>query len=319
MPVKSSKELFDGLKLNGNFHLIDLDQKLPLFYGIDKKGRYCLAYESDKPAEDISGTRILEIVSGRRADGKYMTFLSLSDNGFRSVFFSLCDDIIAVLNDIADNDSGFLIFTTRIKTWKKMFASKSGLLSDLVIQGLYGELYFLDTFMFRKYGMEKAVKAWGGPQGMSKDFSIDLDWYEVKCITSGKDKVTISSAQQLQSENPGHLVVVRVETEPEGFDNGIATINELFNKVSKELSRFPDSLDLFLDSIHKRGFSPEDEYEKIRFNVIGTDFYHVEEGFPRIVVPSESQFAIGKISYELILNSLKEYLEGGDDDGRNGK
>lgn len=316
MPIKNSKELFTQLAPNDKFHLIDLDQKLPLFYGIDKKGRYCLAYESEKSASDLIGTKILEIVSAKTKSGHYMTFLALSDNDFRSVFFSLCDDIISVLNSISDNYSGFLIFVDRIKKWKKMFASKSGLLSESVIQGLYGELYFLDDYMFQKYGMEKAIKSWGGPQGMAKDFSVDLDWFEVKCIGYGKDRVTISSAQQLASENPGYLVAVKTETVPEGFDNGIATVNELFYKICKELNKLPGSLDLFLDSIHKRGFNPEEEYDKYRFNVTGMDFYLVDKDFPKVILPPSYQSSIGKITYELILNSLKKYLAGGNNDGR---
>lgn len=312
MALKSSKEMFHELRPNDNFHLIDLKQRLPLYYGIDKKSRLCLCYQSEKPCGDLPGTKVLDIVSGPIGGGKFATFLSLTDEGFKSAFFSLCDDIISVLNNIADNESGFIIFVDRIKTWKKMFANKPGLLSDQVIQGLYGEMYFLDNFMFKKYGAEKAVKAWGGPQGLPKDFSIDLDWYEIKCVSSSKEKVVISSTQQLESENPGNLVVIKVESEPEGFDNGIATINQLFKKISGELSNLPGSLDLFIDCLTKKGFSPDEEYDKHRFNVISMDFYVVDEKFPRITISENSQQAIGKITYELILNSLKEFLKEGE-------
>lgn len=309
MALKSSEEMFHELRQNDNFHLVDLNQKLPLYYGIDKRGRFSLCYQSEKLCGDLSGTKVLDIVSGPIGGGKYATFLSLSDEGFKSAFFSLCDDIIYVLNNIVDNESGFVIFVDRIKTWKKMFANKPGLLSDQVIQGLYGELYFLDNFMFQKYGMEKAMKAWGGPQGLPKDFSVDLDWYEVKCINLNKDKVVISSAQQLESENPGNLVVIKVESEPEGFNNGVATINQLFKKISGELSNLPNSLDFFIDCLTKRGFSPDEEYDKHRFNVVSMDFYVVDERFPHITLSEDNQQAIGKITYELMLNSLKKYLK----------
>lgn len=309
MALKSSKEMFYELKPHDNFHMVDLDQKLPLYYGLDKDGHYCIGYQSDTQNEKITGTKILAITSGKDTSGKYMTFLTLADNNFKSVFFSLCDDIISVLNDIANNESGYLVFIDRIQKWKKMFASKTGLLSDIVIQGLYGELYFLDNYMFKKYGKEQAVKAWGGPQGMPKDFSINLDWYEVKCIGSSKDKVIISSAQQLEAENPGYLVVIKTENVPEGFNNGIATINQLFRKISGELSKLPGSLDLFLDCLSKREFSPNEEYDKYRFNVTSMSFYEVDKDFPRIVLPQGDVGAIGKVTYELMLNSLHKFLK----------
>ena len=307
--MKSSQEMFDQLKPQDNYHLFDLATKLPLYYGIDNKGRYSIYFESVKPCKELYGTKILGIFCGKRNDGKYITYISLEDDSYKPIFFCLCDDIVSLLNGISDNQSGYQAFIDRIKRWKRMFSSKSNLLSDIEIQGLYGELYFMDTFMFHTFGKEKAIKAWGGPQGMSKDFSIDLDWYEVKCINSNSDKISIASEQQLSSENPGHLVVIRTEAVPEGFENGIATINELFQKITRELSQLPDSLELFLDCLHKRGYAPEEEYEKIRFNVIESKFYLVDNNFPTIKISEDSRCAIGKVTYELLINALDKYLE----------
>lgn len=312
MSIEFSKNLFGKLSVNSDYYLADLDQRLPLFYGIDNKGHYSLIYQTERLRQDISGTKILDVSTGRIGnDEKYVVSLSLLDNDFKSVFFSLCDDIFSVLNNISDNESGYLIFIDRIKKWKKMFSRKTPLLTEPIIQGLYGELYFLDNYMFQKYGMEKAIKAWGGPQGMSKDFSIGLDWYEVKCINAQKDKVIISSAQQLDSENPGTLVVIKTEYVPEGFDNGIATINKLFWKIKKELSSLPGSEELFMDCLSKRDFAPNEEYDKWRFNVTHVDYYNVDSDFPRITPSNEQKSAIGKITYELILDALKKYTKEG--------
>ena len=310
MPIESSKNLFGKLRDCSDYYLADLDQRLPLFYGINSKGHYSLVYQTEKLRQDISGTKILEVSAGSIGNNsRYVVSLSLLDNDFKSVFFSLCDDIFSILNNVSDNESGYLIFIDRIKKWKTMFSRKTPLLTEPVIQGLYGELYFLDNFMFRKYGMEKAVKSWGGPQGMSKDFSLNLDWYEVKCISAQKDKVIISSAQQLDSENPGTLVVIKTEYVPEGFDNGISTINKLFLKIKKELSFLPGSEELFMDCLSKRNFVPNEEYDKLRFNVTHVDYYDVNTDFPRITPPKEQKGAIGKITYELILDALEKYMK----------
>ena len=307
---KRSEEMFQGLLQNSNYHLVDLDKKLPLYYGIDGKGRFSLCYYSNQPSKDLSGTKVLDIVSGLVSSGQYATFMSLSDKNYQSAFFSLCDDIIAVLNDIPDNESGYVAFVQRIRTWKAMFARNFGKLSDREIQGLYGELFFMDNYMFRKYGKEKAILAWGGPQGLPKDFSIGLDWYEVKCISASKEKVAISSIQQLESENPGSLVVIKVESEPEGFDNGVATLNQLYKKIYRELSSCPDSQDMFVDCLTKKGFYPDEEYNRHRFSVASMVFYLVDERFPRITIPEENRQAFGQIAYELMLNSISEFEKG---------
>ncbi|MDD7714400.1 MAG: PD-(D/E)XK motif protein [Mollicutes bacterium] len=309
--MNESKEMFGKLGNFEQFHLVDLESKLPLYYGYDKKGRLSLSFISDKYESNLTGTQVLDIVSGKNKSGLYQIFLSLNDNNYKSIFYALCDDIISSLNSAINPTIGFKVFIDRIRKWKRMFTSKSAFLDDKSIQGLYGELYFLDNFMFHKYGKEKAVKAWGGPLGMAKDFSIDLDWYEVKCMTSSSNKVTISSIQQLDSENPGHLVIVKVELVPEGFNNGIASLNDIFWKINKELSSLPETSDLFLQCVLKKGFQPDDYYNKFRFDVVGEDFYLVQKDFPRIQLPKGGEDSIGKVTYELMVNSLKNYLEGG--------
>lgn len=309
--MNDSKEMFDKLGNFEQFHLVDLASKLPLYYGYDKKGRLSLSLISDKYEKNLTGTQILDIVSGQNKSGLYQIFLSLNDSNYKSIFFALCDDIIASLDVVKNSSIGFKVFVDRIRKWKKMFTSKSSFLDEKSIQGLYGELYFLDGYRFHKYGREKAIKAWGGPLGRAKDFSIDLDWYEVKCMTTNSNKITISSIQQLDSENPGHLVVVKVELVPEGFNNGIASLNNLFWKITKELYNLPESSDLFLQCVLKKGFQPDDFYEQFRFDVVSEDFYLVQKDFPRVQLPKGSEDSIGKVTYELMVNSLKDYLEGG--------
>lgn len=308
--MNDSKEMFDKLGNFEQFHLVDLTSKLPLYYGYDKKGRLSLSFISDKYEKNLTGTQILDIVSGQNKSGLYQIFLSLNDSNYKSIFFALCDDIIASLDVVKNSSIGFKVFVDRIRKWKKMFTSKSSFLDEKSIQGLYGELYFLDGYRFHKYGREKAIKAWGGPLGRTKDFSIDLDWYEVKCMTTNSNKITISSIQQLDSENPGHLVVVKVELVPEGFNNGIASLNDLFWKITKELYNLPESSDLFLQCVLKKGFQPDGFYEQFRFDVVSEDFYLVQKDFPRVQLPKGSEDSIGKVTYELMVNSLKDYLEG---------
>ena len=307
--MKESKELFDRLKSPEQFCLINLKSSLELYYGYDKKGRYSLSFITDQSGFGITGTQILEIVSGKKKNGSTQIFLILTDNNYQSIFFSFCDDIISALDNVLNPERGYKVFIDRLCKWKRRFASKSNHLDNKSIQGLYGELYFLDNFMFHKYGKEKAIKAWGGPLGMTKDFAIDLDWYEIKCVEANSNKVTISSIQQLDAENPGHLVVIKIERVPEAFNNGISSLNDLFKKICKELENLPEATDLFLERVSKKGFQPDEFYNEIKFNVVGEDFYLVQKDFPRLQLPKGAESSIGKVTYELMINSLKSYLE----------
>lgn len=121
MSIEFSKNLFGKLSVNSDYYLADLDQRLPLFYGIDNKGHYSLVYQTERLRQDISGTKILDVSTN---DEKYVVSLSLLDNDFKSVFFSLCDDIFSVLNNISDNESGYLIFIDRIKNGRRCFRVK---------------------------------------------------------------------------------------------------------------------------------------------------------------------------------------------------
>ena len=150
--MNDSKEMFDKLGNFEQFHLVDLTSKLPLYYGYDKKGRLSLSFISDKYEKNLTGTQILDIVSGQNKSGLYQIFLSLNDSNYKSIFFALCDDIIASLDVVKNSSIGFKVFVDRIRKWKKMFTSKSSFLDEKSIQGLYGELYFLDGYRFHKYG-----------------------------------------------------------------------------------------------------------------------------------------------------------------------
>lgn len=128
--MNESKEMFDKLGNFEQFHLVDLESKLPLYYGYDKKGRLSLSFISDKYENNLTGTQVLDIVSGKNKSGLYQIFLSLNDSNYKSIFFSLCDDIITSLNEVSNPSVGFNVFVDRIRKWKKMFTSKSAFLDD---------------------------------------------------------------------------------------------------------------------------------------------------------------------------------------------
>ena len=305
------KEVFNDYSESDNVRL--LREKLPLdvYYGRDGKGRLCLAVVAPFSAEMPKSTKLLEFTNVKNGRD-FWTYISLVDEEAKTTFYALCEDIVECLAPISDEKEAFQLVLDRIRIWKRMFAAKGGLLSESFIQGLFGELYFIDNYLIPKFGREKAIKAWGGPLGMSKDFTIGLEWFEVKCVSATENSVQISSHEQLLSDNPGHLTIVDVEKMPEAFNNGISTINALFAKIKLALNDYPELLDSFVEKVSKLGYAPDDAYDRFKYKVVGMNFYKVDESFPRLTSPSSFGSAISSISYRLLINAIKPYLEDGE-------
>lgn len=302
------KDLFADFDQTDNVRLYNEQLPIEVFYGRDYKGRLCLALVTPFSAQMPKPTKLLDF-SQTKVGHDFWTYISLADEEVRSSFFALCEDIVDSIFPLSDQKAAFQSVLDRIRVWKRMFASKSSPLSEEKIQGLFGELFFIDEYLIHKFGKEKAIKAWGGPLGMSKDFSVGLDWFEVKCASANEESVKISSHEQLLSDNPGHLVIVKVEKMPEAFNNGISTINALFEKIKLTLNDAPELLDEFMEKISKVGYVPDDSYDKYKYKVVGMNFYKVDENFPRLTSPSSFGKAISAISYNLLINAIKPYCE----------
>lgn len=303
-------EYFDALDKPNNLLYFDFPLPLNMSYGIDENGCLCICFTVDFIVPLPKSTSILKFSQSQsRVDGEYTVYISLTDVSKKGVFFSFCQDLIDCVSGKADDGSAAHALVERIGMWKSMFSRNSKFLSASDIKGLFGELYFLHTALIPNLGSEKAVKAWSGPLGLSKDFAINLDWYEVKTTGGQSTFVTISSHEQLLSDNPGHLVIVRVEEMGEAFNNGIPTINALFEVIRNEISNNPAAVESFLERLEKKKYSPEDEYNKYRFKVVTMDSYLVDENFPKITKPTKFGTAFSHISYGLLINALSPYKE----------
>ena len=301
-------ELFRDYSQSDNVKLLREELPLEVYYGRDFKGRLCLTIVVPFSAQMPKPTRLLDFFQVKIGHD-FWTYISLTDEEAKTTFYALCEDIVDSVASIADQKEAFRLAFERIRIWKRMFAAKGGLLSETSTQGLFGELYFLDEYLIPKFGKEKAIKAWGGPLGMSKDFSVGLEWFEVKCVSATENSVQIASHEQLLSDNPGHLVVAKVEKMPEAFNNGISTINALFEKIKRRLSDTPMLLDGFMEKICKLGYVPDESYDRFKYKVVGMNFYKVDGQFPRLTSPSSFGSAISAISYRLLINAIKPYLE----------
>jgi len=306
--MQDFKTLFSSLSTTNNLRLIDNELPLDFFYGLDSEGRITLALSTSFPTYKIPSTKLLDVVQKKDND-KFWVYICLKDKSASSTFFSFCDDLIDAVKNLKNEKEAYEAFEKRLNCWKTMFSLSNPFLSREEIQGLFGELVFADRVLFGKFGHRETIESWGGPSGTSKDFSIGLDWYEVKTISSEMPTVKISSHQQLISNNPGHLIVVKIENMPDGFDNGVATVNQLFKKIKLELKSDSVISKMFFEKISSLGYRQDEYYDKYRFKLVDIQSYCVDEKFPVLRKTPEMEKFVGKISYELYIGSLTDYKE----------
>jgi len=296
---KRFKEFFR----NGFFTRVDDNHVLDLYIGLNEKGQYTLEYRGDFVIKEVKGSGVIGVSQGATSKYSYL-LIFLKDTDMFDTFCALVEDIIETTRSCPDNPSGYLVVTNRLYSWKKMFSSKKKKMDESAIMGLIGELYFLDNYMFTKYGKTDSLNAWSGQELTHKDFSLEDTWYEVKSIHSGKESVKISSLEQLQSSNYGELVIIPMERMSPAF-NGV-TLSKLANKIMKEFDSDED-LDKFISKMSEQGFSFDSEIDEYVYQIISIDRYAVDIDFPKIV-RVEMPPAIIQAQYDISITSILPFL-----------
>lgn len=297
----------DFLSANGrnSWKLVDESHPLKLYVGIDEEGRYALEYMgSFVHNKKVKSSKLIEINHYKMSKDKRSMVLSLTDTSCLREFCIFCNDLVDSTSKLSKfSKKGYETLCNLYFTWQKMFKSHSEILSEHEIKGLIGELLFLKDEMFPLWGISNSISSWTGPDASKKDFSIENTWYEIKTIEYGKKTVGISSLEQLESLVDGVLVVYQLEKMSSGF-NGI-TLNNLINEILHMVSLLPDK-QLFIDKLHKVGFSFSDVYDEYVYDKRELSKYRVNESFPKLVKNRVPQ-AIAKAAYEITLSEIIKY------------
>lgn len=296
-------------ELSGNQKRFTINSVLGVFYGISNDGFLRISFMSVSPAPQMESTKLLRVTQGAESETVYWTCFDLLQHDARKVFFTFCENLIEAITDITDERLALTALRKRYVTWKTMFRhERDKKVSNEVLQGLYGELYFLKNFMIEKYGINNAITSWSGPDARSKDFAIDKNWYEIKTVGANSSVVRISSLAQLSSEYDGYLVILRSERMSDSFDNGESCINDLFKYI---LSVIDDEAieGVFLSKLSAYGYDISDESFVAKFDVKSMQKYKVSDDFPRLTENDVQRPEICDVGYSLIINSLKPYME----------
>ena len=232
------ENLFSSLEneLSGSQRKINISSAIGVYYGLSKEGYLRLSFMSSEPVSKLESTKLLRVIQGNENNKYFWTCFDLMKPEARRVFLAFGSNLIDSVEGIKDEAKALHSLKKRYITWKSLFKNEPiNNISVEKLQGLYGELYFLKKYMLDSYGAEKAIQAWSGPEGYSKDFSVDDSWYEIKTVGANTASVKISSLAQLSSTHDGHLVIIRAEKMADSFDNGEASIEELFREIDSAI------------------------------------------------------------------------------------
>lgn len=274
------KEKFDAIKYIDAYQRVDPYHVSDFYIGKDAYNRPVLLLLTDIEPPSVVPSSIIDVDVGLRHDSRWAFSLILLNNSYEDLFYRLCLDIIDSSRYVV-KEEGARHMAERYEKWQNMMAKhNNGLLSPNAVKGLIGELVFLTSFLYEKYGVEIAVQSWIGPDMAYQDFVCPDLWYEVKAITSGAEVVKISSLEQLDQESKGELVVVHLD-KTSATDKSAITLNQIY-QVALEGIKEKSLKETLTDTLLKLGYFPRREYDDFVFSLNSIDRYQVEQDFPAL-------------------------------------
>lgn len=309
MKIDLIKDKFEECKGTNSFKRVDSNHPVDLYVGYNEKNQKTFVVIANSSEEYVESSKLIEVKLSKRADGKLSLSFNLLDDKMSDIFYSFCSDIIQKTYNLNDySPISFVI--DRWKNWMKMFKNPNSLLlPENEVRGLLGELIFLKEYMFPKYGIEKSLESWIGSSLAHKDFEVDDTWYEIKTIKENAITVEISSIEQLDSNVVGKLVIVKLEPSNKAISNPI-----MLNQYVKDIENMLESkeqIEKLYNKLDQRNYYYSEDYDKYVYCNKGINKYTVNDQFPRIK-SEDLKEGIVRVSYQLYLNNIKEYLEEGE-------
>lgn len=301
------EEKFNNLQEEffGKQKRILINSSLKIFYGITTENNLRISFMSTIEPLKIDSTKELKVSLGQESENVYWTCFDLLNPMGNKVFCAFCNDLVDAINEQFDEKEALQELKNRYHSWKSMFKSRRKMTPE-INQGLFGELFFMNKVMFEKYLPDDVVNSWAGPDGYSKDFSIDNTWFEVKTTLSTSQVIKISSISQLSSITPGNLVVIKVDKMSESYSDGYSNIYDLFKIIINKI-KSNETKEKFIEKLIKYGFDINENANTEQYKFVEYKIYQVDDNFPRLLESDIKYQEIGKITYELILNTLEKY------------
>lgn len=289
----------------GYLQRLDPNHPMDFFIGINDKGHDELAlFTTIEPAQ-LKSSDALEVEKNVRKDGRWATQISSVKRENQDIFARLCVDLVDSSEKSKSEQEGLDNVIRRFVAWQRLFANMHKDLPMSVMKGMVGELSFAMNAAEKGHSWEEILHAWQGPNGADRDYVFSDSWYEIKAISTGKDKVTISSLNQLEASTRGFLVVYRVD-ESSLTDSDAFSLKELIDNVRNCVKLVPEAHRLLEQKLVSLGYIDKKTYEDIYFTCKTVEYYSVDDEFPKIVTESVPSQIVG-VRYDLAIAGIDKW------------
>ena len=192
----------------------------------------------------------------------------------------------------------------RYKQWSCLLEhQKSALISSSAQKGLIGDLLYLKEILEEGLKASDALNGWVGPDGADQDFAYSDGWHEIKTTGLSSTEVIISSVEQLDSDDPGELIVMRVDkcapAKPGAF-----SLYCLVHRIIFMLKEDIEALETFIKKLNCLGYIDLPAYDEQKYLFSSKQCYTVATNFPRLK-RVELPAAIVNCNYTLSLPSIQ--------------
>jgi hypothetical protein len=260
--------------------------------------------------ESAPQTRGVEMRIGRLADDPIdctSVVLALADEAFRDIFSVLVDDIAAHVGAAATARAAIEQFLSRFARWQA-FLERYGPygLSESAQRGLFGELWFLRSWLLPIFGLG-AVGAWMGPKMAPQDFHLPGLAIEVKTTTSKQhQKLRVSGERQLEISTALRIIIFHLSLDAHR-DTGLSLV-ELVAEIRALLATAPLSLTTFNEGLLGVGYLDVHTslYSRTGYIERERHFFEVRGDFPRII-GADLRAGVGDVFYSISVAECLHY------------
>lgn len=283
---------------------LDADSSHPLEWKIESgNSPRAIVLISDVRFPETGSVRGIRVYALQREDGRYALYFIEEDPDIHPIFVRFCDDVINYTRNVKPEE-GPSFAVERFNKWKKAFKNPKTLLSEIEIQGLIGEIIAMRDVLFKRYGQKKTLRAWMNRYHSKQDFMPEDVWYEVKSAIYGSKTVTVTSLEQLDRSDEGHMIVVFLSVTGPDFAGKI-TISSLVDEMERIIAD-PEALELFNGTLEEFGYCWNPEYEKYCYELRKISEYAIGEEFPRLT-KSDVKSGITEATYKISLDSIDRF------------
>jgi hypothetical protein len=238
--------------------------------------------------------------------GRPRIIVELTRRIYGDVFEILAEDVCRKVHASASESEAAQQLVSRLSNWQTFLRryAPDGL-SPEAQAGLFGELWFLKSWLLNVAAPTAAISSWTGPDAANQDFQLRSVGVEVKVTRAAPhERLFISNVRQLDATGVDALLLLHLS-----FDvrrEGDQTLPWLVNHLTGLLSRQDmTAADLFHSKLSQAGYlaSQADLYDDIAYALRHHCFYTVVDGFPRLL-ETDLPTGVGDVRYSIAVSAM---------------